>query len=363
MKAKKFILVSAAVIVGVISGFLISEIILRFYLFGFTLHFRDNRVIDKRLFLNNKNKIFFVGDSFTQGYPFPVHQSYPILLEDKIGNRNIKITNFALRSTDMYDQINVIKQIITLEPSIIVWGLSANDIYIPKGQIQRLDKLDDRKSALFPIKKESAWHSVRRMFILLPYDCFVRAKMSFFSTVKEILVNYSCLYNFVRSRIVDCKGLEGLRSRGNLTANQDILVAGTLAYYRKDKHDFRHIFKALKHTKYLLRRKNTELIVLFIPEEPDVNEKLFENNLIQANAALDGYDRTMPGRLIGRFCADSHIFYINPADAMARAVESGKRLFMKFDRHYNYEGNAFLAGFLAKNGLFLSLVAKYCYFS
>ena len=358
MKTREIALTSAAVAIGIILSFFIAEIVLRFYLFGFALHFQDNRVIDKKLFSDNKRKIFFVGASFTQGYPFPIHQSYPILLENKIGNQNIEITNFALRSTDMYGQINIIKQIMVLEPSVIVWGLATNDICVPRGQIQSLDKLKDYPSAPFPARRTSGWHYLKHIFFTLPHDCLFRAKMTFASTVKEVLVNSSYLYNFIRARVADYNCLQALRSRCNIANVADNSILGMLGYYKKNGYDFKHVFKALKYTKYLLRGKNIYLIVIFIPQEVDLNEKLFEDYLARLNAVPTEYDRTRPARSIGRFCSDNNISYINPADAMAAAVESGKKLFMKFDRHYNREGNAFIAEFLGENKLFLSLVLR-----
>ena len=357
LKIKKIIFIIVSIAFGLLTAFLITELSYRFYLFGFALSFQDNRVIEKARFPESKKHVFFVGDSFTQGYPFPVDQSYPVILEKRLKSDKTKITNFALINSDLYDVVNIIRQVSELEPSLMVWGLSANDVYKSIEDKKDLDRLDDYDLREFPTKKTNRISHLRHALFDLPRDCLFRAKMSVFSTIKEILNTYSYVYIMLKRHLHEKKILAFLKAKHDAHNELQEVYKARSRYYRKNVSSeelFEPVFETILYVKNFLFGKGIDLIIFFVPQEVNLNDKLFEKNIMQYDAKIDDYDRRKPATSIRGFCLRNNIAFIDPSDYMEGELKRSKQLFMKLDRHYNYLGNNVVAEFLLNNRTFLS---------
>lgn len=357
-KIKKIFFILISVGMGIVATFLIAELSYRFYLFGSKLHFQDNSFKDKIVFDKHKEKkhIFFVGDSFTRGYPFSVDQSYPMLLEKRLNKNKIEIVNFARVGSDIFGQVNMIEKIVELQPDLIIWGLSTNDVVIPSPSYQ----VPPRESPPIQTLNEQPMVNYFSGVLNLSYDCLFRVKMGIFSTVKELLNTYSCFYEFLR-QFRDIKLLRFLKSKNDADRQLCEITNIMSRYYRKDtksEQALKPVTEAILHVKKLLDTKKISFILLYVPQESDVNERLFKLNIIQFDSNIDNYDSTIPRKFIRDFCLKSDIKYIDPSGYIGKELNRGKSLFMKYDRHYNYFGNNRLAEFLSQDGVFLFTVKK-----
>jgi hypothetical protein len=225
-----FVLISIAI--GVLAALLITELGYRLFLFGFKLHYQDNRIIDKTFFAKDKKHIFFVGDSFTQGYPFPIDQSYPMVLDKKLKNNKIKITNFAMRGTNLIQQLCIIKQISELCPTLIVWGISTNDLCALENNKIDLRRFDNYQSMIFGTKPRPKINYFKNILYELPKDCLFRCHMSIFSTVKEILNNYSYVYILAKQHLEEKNLLGFLRVKYNERTELQGIAIDSLEFYK-----------------------------------------------------------------------------------------------------------------------------------
>ena len=238
---------------------MIAELSYRFYLFGPSLHYQGSNFIDEgSLIQDDKEKVFFVGDSFTKGFPYPISLSYPNMFEEYLGNDNIKITNFAVEGTTLHEQVNIIRQISVYKPTFIIWGLSNNDI-CAKNDAILLDKLDDYELTQYPIGKKKI-NQIKRVFIDLPYDCMFRCKMGLLSTIKEVLYNYSFIYGFLKERLKGNQLLSFLEARDDRM--QAELTEATLVileeFYKKNAASdtaFQSVFDAILYARNMLDRE------------------------------------------------------------------------------------------------------------
>lgn len=351
---KKIVFILISVSLGILIVFLIIELIFRFYLFGFNLRYKGDTAVSTDILTSDKKQIFFVGDSFTRGYPYPVDQSYPLILEKKLNNRKIKINNFAFPAYDLYEQVNVIKKITEIfKPSLIVWGLSANDISTPGGEIESLDKLDTYKLRSFSFA-ENKINILKHALIDLPYDCIFNAKMSIFSTIKEILNNYSYAYMIVKSRLENNRLFRPLKAKPNKHIELEGVSSYLLKYYKNGVYP-NHVIDAISYVKGYLAKFKIGFILLYVPMEADLNEEIFDANIKQFDTNMVNYNRKNPRVNIKSFCLRNNILFIDPSEYMEKEL-SKENLFLIFDRHYNRDGNIHFADFLSKNAEFLSKI-------
>lgn len=350
---KKIAFIFIAISAGIFISFLITELGIRLYLFGPKLGYECDRVIDIRGFPRDKKHIFFVGDSFTQGYPFPIDQSYPLILAGKIKNNKIRIANFALTASDLYDEVNIIKQVSELDPSLIVWGLSSNDICTAVNDSRVIGRLAEYNLKSFPTKKIAINHLKNALFDL-PYDCIVNAKMNIFSTFKEVLSTYSYTYILIKSRFADAKIFDFIKIKSNSHYELKEISSDLLKYYKSNYYPGR-VTEAISYIKEYLSNKKIHFILLYVPQESDLNQKLFEANIRQFDKKTDDYNRENPRKQINEFCLKNNILFIDPSNYMEHELKN-RTLFLPFDRHYNYYGNSSLAKFLSENSSFLAYI-------
>jgi|GEM_PF-6289710 len=338
---KKAVFAVIAVMIGTLLAFFAAELGLRLYLFGPKLHFQDNRVVDRGLFGADKKHMFFTGDSFTQGYPFPIDWSYPVILEKKMNDGNIKITNFALRSSGLYDQANIIDQVSALGPSFIVWGLSTNDVYIAAGERKDLGRLYSCSLMSFPDKMTRANYFAA--VYALACDCLFRARMGLFCTIKEVLNTYSYLYVFVKEKIK-----HGAQFSVNEPAGIDTGLLERYSVNARPEGVFEPVFEAVLHVKNSLDSKNIKLILCFVPQETDLNQILFEKTIAAYNKNIDVYYRYNIRDSLREFCLKNGIAFIDPSGYLEERLKQGAPVFIKLDRHYTRAGNEDMAEFLSE---------------
>ncbi len=335
---KKIIFIIFLVSISCFISFLILEFGYRFYLFGFKFYYEDEMIIDEAIMDKKKPNVFFVGDSFTQGIPYRLFLTFPNILDRRL--KDLKITNFGLVDTDIPDQLNIIKQISELNPSLIVWGLSTNDVCMPPPKVKPLKSFSTERSS-------RAW---RNILFELPYDCLINKKMSLFSTFKEILYNYSYVYIVIKGRLQNIKSLSFLRDELTPEEYFDKDTIEEMLLYGQDEGRmlcFRegycpeHIFKAALEMRDFLYNKGIDLILLYVPQEADIDQDVFERN-IRGNIELD---RMNLRDCIRRFCSQNDIRFLDPSADLAK---SDQGLFL-LNRHYNLKGHAIMADFLEDN--------------
>ena len=349
-RIKNSLFAGISICIGIIASLLMAELGFRFYLFGPSLAYRDVRSLEKTPFSKENYNICFVGDSYTAGYPFPMDMSYPVLLkEGYIDPSKAAIMNFAIAGTTIYDQLGIIKEIVDLGPSLVVWGLSNNDICVDGKKIIDKQKLEIVKYDPFYKKSNQSnfFHSV----YVLAHDCLVNRKMSGFSVIKEVLGNYSQLYSFLRPRMSEIPALKIFKAKDDKHLELNEIKPYALGYYDGGV-DLEHVDDVLALVHDLLSNKGIELAVVFVPQESDINAVLFDDNIRRYHDKVDLYDRFMPRRRLENFCLKKGIRFIDPSVKMEEKLITGSSLFMKFDRHYNHIGNAYMAEILSNNDLF-----------
>lgn len=358
VKLKNIIFISIAICIGLISAFLVAELTYRFYLFGFRFSYSDNRQLDKKVFDRMEKQIFFVGDSFTRGYPFSLSLSYPMLLEKKLKDRNIKISNFSRVGANMNDQICMIKELSWLAPGLVVWGISANDVADPSVSPNFIPE-----EASCGSEHYSGEVTVKHPFIRFwefTYDCIFVVKMGLFSTIKELLNAYSYIYQFLRS-YRDIPALRVFKSSKDSNRELCDVSANMIKFYMTDGSAELYLNPFLKTIIYIrdfLNTKNIGFVLLYVPQESDINRKLFRMNVLQFDPDSGKYDYGYPRKIIKEFCLKNKISFIDPCGYMSDRLLAGKSLFMKFDRHYNHAGSDLMAEFLKQDKLFTGYLTE-----
>ena len=348
-----------AVCLGLAMAFLIAEVSYRFYLFGWRLSYAQTQFVDPSAFEADKPLVAFLGDSFTRGYPFPIDQSYPLLLAGSLADDRIRVGNFGRTGSSLRDVILTARQVAALDPDLVVWGLSTNDAIASAEALRESRYWNEATGEPQPLgdPPRSAWYYLVHALWILPYDSLVNAKMSLFSTVKEVLQTYSYVYVVVKSALDEHRLLGGFRAPMDEFPERREMVEESLHAYRRGNTPA-SASEAIGTIHEGLHAQGIAFIVLYLPQESELNASMFRGNLESLGVAPDDYDRSNPRVQLRRFCESRGIPFIDPSEAMEQEVRQGRRLFLTFDRHYNRTGNAWLADFLSRNRLLTEEIGR-----
>lgn len=340
---KRWLVRTTLLLLGISASLLFLELAYRLYHFGPSLQYPNRRAIDPSLFPQDRKHLFFVGDGFSSGYPAPIDLSYSILFEQKLKDPSIQVTNFSRRGSSTLDQMRIIYQIAELKPDLLVWGLSSNDLYLDWDGTEEALAPKDSAEKMFP-GTVSEIHPIRSIFLELPYECLFVARMDLLSTVKEILQDHSYLYIQCKLRFREHPWL--LRLTKEADPRWKAMKAENVSYYTAQAN-LSNLLQAISHIQRMLTERGIGFVLLYVPEEYDVDPKVFQENLQQLAPHTAGYNRLWPRQTIRQFCAIQGIQFLDPSDELERELAHGQKLFISSDGHYNYAGNARMAEFLA----------------
>ena len=88
-----------------------------------------------------ENRIFCMGDSWTEGNGVIVDSTYPSLLQNFYLNTNVKIYNIGFEGTDVVDMYKKIHQLSCYRPDIVIFSTNYTDLgsMVTRGGLERYD--------------------------------------------------------------------------------------------------------------------------------------------------------------------------------------------------------------------------------
>ena len=177
-----------------------------------------------------------------------------------------------------------------------------------------------------------------------------------FSTAKEVLLTYSYVYAALKS-YADEHHLTILRARLPFAPGQTEPPLEALAAYRTGNQQLAAI-EAAHMMDRTFRRLGIAWCVLYLPQEGEVDASKFLTTLTALRASPQAYDRKNPHDRIQAFCQANGIPFLSPWAEMEQQLRQGKRLFLRFDRHYNRQGNTWLATWLLQQPEFIAILRR-----
>lgn len=347
-----------AVAAGLGAGFASAEVAYRYFLFGWPLSYEAAGLCEQAP--ADGQLVTFFGDSFAAGYPFGVQDSFPLLLEHRLRNSSARIVNCAHPRNNLYDQVNDMRRVVARQqPRLAVWALStegaaaaADDWASGKNSPRYVDPRDwttpiaalDPPAAQ-PLAKK--WAGSLHLFLGLVRDSLAHG-MSPFSTAKEVLLNYTYVYGPIKSFVEEQHAGAWLRADVTNHPEQREVSNAFLTAYRKSTRSLMAL-EAIQIASEQFAARGIPFVLVYLPQESDVNDALFRTNVSGQGQRLEDYDRRGPRRVIREFCEARGITFVDPSDAMEGEIEHGRHFFMSFDRHYTRSGQAWLADFLARD--------------
>ncbi|MBF0361116.1 MAG: SGNH/GDSL hydrolase family protein [Oligoflexia bacterium] len=401
------------------TSFFIAEIGVRFYLFGPKLYYEGT---NKYAFDNSSDKkqVVFFGSSLTSGYPFPEYISYPSLIKKKYFP-SIEVVNLAKIFTGMQDQVNLIRNQPLLPKHLVVWNIAtaSNMFFIgdnneldtnspakthnssietattipPSVKITKASQIKTTTEQSVPIttvpptKATEASTKITKSPIEIDrppqsfsiktfspvayriYDCLFNAKMSIFSTFKDILASYSVFFVFLRSNYSDHPLFKILKSQKakNLEKKWDnngpIIQEYALNALKKNSECLRNFFDPMDSAVKYIKNSGATLIVVYVPTELDLNKSLFKKALIQKKLDPSLYDSEHQKKCLIDYCKKRSISFIDQSKYLEEKSQEGQQIFLKIDRHYTRLGHELFAYALSKDKVFSEHMNKMMNFS
>jgi len=182
-----------------------------------------------------------------------------------------------------------------------------------------------------------------------------------FSSERSIY-SYSYVASFIKFAIDLHKSYEGRQIHGNLVYEDDspsmeaekfleIQTNQQKLYLSKANEYFENRLKSavsyLSKIKEICDAKNLEFLIVIIPDELQVNEKL-QSQVIQAlESHPDNFDFTLPNRLLSRELESEKIEYLDMLSEL-KSVSQLKRVYKPQDTHWNIAGNELAAEMIYK---------------
>ncbi|RAP24815.1 arylesterase [Candidatus Marinamargulisbacteria bacterium SCGC AG-343-K17] len=77
--------------------------------------------------LAKPNSLMFIGDSLTAGFQLPIHDTYPAIIQKKVGTQNIHIINAGVSGDTTYSVLERLDFTLTTTPNIVFLCIGAND--------------------------------------------------------------------------------------------------------------------------------------------------------------------------------------------------------------------------------------------
>lgn len=175
------------------------------------------------------------------------------------------------------------------------------------------------------------------------------------------IYSYSYIASFIKLAIDLQKSYEGRQINGNIVYEDDrpsldeekfLEIQTSRSYiYLKENNNFQNQLKLavsyLRKIKDICEAKDIEFLVVIIPDELQVNEKL-QSQVIQAlGNSRDNFDFTLPNRLLSRELEGEKIKYIDMLSEF-KSVSRSKRVYKPQDTHWNIAGNELAAEMIYK---------------
>lgn len=344
---------------GIAAGYIAAEIGYRYLLFGSQLSYAASGACYQAP--ADKPFVAFFGDSFAAGYPFRIHDSFPVLLEQRLQRPDVRLVNCARSRNNLSDQVNDMRILVSRRRTrLAVWAISTF------GAAETADQLKGGgfnspgydphdwtppepapKRVPPPPSMAKKWRDHFHAVGVLIQDCLASG-MSPFSTLKEVLLDFTYVYGPIKSFVEEQGSASWLRANVANRPEQREASNAFLTIYRTGTRSL-PAFQAIDIANDQLSARGIPLVLVYLPQESDVNDNLFRANIAGRGERLENYDRQNPRALIRDFCVARNIAFVDPSDAMAAEVLRGRRFFMSFDRHYTRSGQAWLADYLARD--------------
>lgn len=314
---------------------------------------------DDEHFLNKKNRIkriIVLGDSFTWGWGIDKNDVFTEKLESKL--QNTEVINMGIPGSGIAQEYIILKEYaLKFNPDIVILGFFLDDFLSKK----LLEKIALRKiywnkriskTKFITYSEEKAYLSGNQ-YLKVPYISVgqqiiynqvtenIKEKVlnNFFLTAQKFLRSHSALFNFIATKIKTTEKLEWLRKifieLGGMKKLPDISIVASQALKLKDQWEYTG--KALLKMKDLAERHDFKLIVVIIPEKPQVYKKFWSMISSQHNISADDLD--LPNRFIKETCEQNNIYVLDLLPEFRKYADKGENLYFDYDPHWNSRGH------------------------
>ncbi len=283
----------------------------------------------------DKKRILVIGDSFTNGVHVQFNETFTQLVEDHFGKDKLDVINagFSGFSPDK-EVIYYLTEGYKYNPDIVVLAFFVgNDL-----QDARYDSLysfkDDKLMKNYPIplpvkEKFRMWlsHNCRTFYL---FQKFVALNLN--QQVTPVLVKLGILDEAYSGREIDYN----LQQYNSV---QSLMVGEAWA-------EIRELLKQLRSN---VESHGSELVVLVIPQDHQVDDFLYHNEDVADQFIKAGIemDRSKPQKILSQICADLRIDCINLLpEFRARTDVKYKYYSLEFERHFSKAGHNLTAEIL-----------------
>jgi hypothetical protein len=337
-KRKGLVLSVAALVVGLVTAFVLGEILLRVYqhvnpTFVFPdrsyNRFRGKPHADDYSFkLNSKGfkdvefdkrkkpgeiRIIGIGDSFVFGV-VPYENNFLTLLEDRLHAEGlpVEIINMGIPGTSPRDYLSVfLHEAFDLEADIVLLCLFVGN--------------DFEESQRPPLIQSYVASLIRYLII----------RQQFWN---GHVVHGVKTYDDDEERMPERTYLEIATARSHVFRRHDTAFRET----------FHNTVSYVKHIRDLCRQQHSDLLVVVLPDEMQVDDELQRKVMSQVPAHPDEWDFRLPNRLLASELDTLGIKSIDLLDAFKTISSPHSRLYRRNDSHWNIAGNRIAADNLTR---------------
>ena len=263
-------------------------------------------------------RLVVLGDSFAWGFGVNDGEIFTDVLETLLPNTeviNLGVTAYATRQEVQYFR----DEGVIYSPDIVVLAFCLNDIYETTPAIEPGGAL--------------------------------RA-----SPLKQLLAQYSYLYQFTRDRINTNKSLvralvkvglkEGLAGFEELDPN---LMLALKQYPIKLQRALEQVQSEILALRRLVEARHARLVVALLPSHESVNRTMFLQSIAYTVFDETDFDLERAYRVMVEFCERENIEVINPYPVFIREQKTAtKSLYLVNDVHFSPEGHALFAKQIAE---------------
>lgn len=262
--------------------------------------------------------ILFLGDSQTVGVGVEDNETYPAKTAQAVKKDAV---NAACYGYNTYEELQLVRSLIQNQtPSLVVLGFFAGN--------------DPYENATYSKSMKTSNGEPARAMTLLDHLKNHLARHSFLYQSLSQLRKWPLINKFLYKA-----GMVKIEPPGELAVFRGELSAEGMHYWSLTK-------QAIGEIKSALVEKNIPLLVLFIPDRYQVDDRYWKAWVEKYRLGPE-YDRMAPNRFMSDWCAKEGIRFLDATPALLLSEHQGVSPYWAIDNHLNKKGNLVIADQLA----------------
>lgn len=286
-------------------------------------------------------RIVVLGDSFTWGWGVNKENIYTEKLETSL--KKTEVINMGIPGYGMAKEYLLLNRYaLKFKPDIVIVSFFLDDFL--KKELEKDDSIFEDEQL-----SQQNYQALSLKDKKSPEEGKIRKINNSESiSIQNFLRKNSSLYNFVATKIKISDWFSGLRE---LFFKLELMkrlppVSIVATYALKNKNLWGYTEEAILKMKSLSEKHNFKLIVVIIPEKPQVYEKFWP--IIHSTYNISEKDLMMPNNFIRELCEKNSINVLDLLPTFRKYADKGEKLYFDYDPHWNARGHELASEALLK---------------